>query len=172
MSININLVDQRNPSIAKSDKLQKIKATSYAVLFLTGFLAILIFALDYRFSASYVKKQQAELINQLSSFSDVSAKIYIVNSKLSEISNILDSRKKYGAITSDIMRAAGPDLSVDEFLFNESSMSIKASATSLTTIDTFLNSLLEMVNKKEIPGIVIESLSLQEGKYVLILSIK
>ena len=90
MSVNINLVDNKNSEAVRREKTKKLRAVSFTVLFITAFLAVIIFAIDYRFSASYVQKQEAELLQELEPFSDASAKLFIVNSKLSDLDQILN----------------------------------------------------------------------------------
>ena len=167
MSVNINLVDKRNPDEDRLEKARKLKGISFGVLILTAFLAILIFALDYRFSASYVQKQEADLLKDLAPYSDKSAKIFIINSKLTDISTLLNKRKQYAALASEIAAGNTGSASIDRFLINDSGITISISSTSLEPIDQFINYTLDLVNKKKISNVTLKNLSFDSSKYVV-----
>jgi hypothetical protein len=171
MSININLVDKKSPEESRLEKIKRLKGLSFGLLFLTAFLAILIFGIDYRFSASYVQKQQADLLNEISSYGDTSGKIFIVNNKLSEISQIIASRKKYGEVTKELLAAENSNVTIEEFLYDDNGMTMTVSSDSLEQIDNFLNYTLELADKKVVSGVMLKSLTIDSGKYVADLSI-
>lgn len=166
MSVNINLVDKRTPKDSRTEKIKKIKNTSFAILAITAFLAIVIFALDYRFSASYVQKQQADLLNELSKYDETSAKIFIVNSKLTNISKLLNERKKFNTTTSRVAGAASA-ITVEEYLIDENGINLIISANSLSTLDNFLNSLLSLLGEGVLKGVRMENLTFDSTNYVV-----
>lgn len=170
MSININLVGQKDPRDSKAEKVRKIKGISFAILFLTAFLAILIFGIDYRFSASYVQKQQANLLSELDNYKDESAKIFIVNSKLSELSKILAQRKKYDNVITQIYNANIDGASIDELVLDEAGISIIVSSNSIESIDKFINSLLELNKQQVINGVALKRLTYAGDRYILEIS--
>lgn len=165
MSININLVGQRDSSRENAEKLQKLKGLSYVVLFITAFLAILVFAIDYRFSASYVRKQQADLQKELDTYGDVSTKIITRNNKLSELSKILSQRKKYNEKTAAILEPLPSGVSIEGFVIDEAGTTMSITSQTLLPIDEYLNSLMDLVESKKIPGVIIKTLSVDGGTY-------
>lgn len=167
MSTNINLADKKNPEDSRKDKAKKLKGISFAILLTTAFLAVVIFALDYRFSASYVRKQQADLLNELTPYADKSAKIFIVNSKLTDISQILSNRKKYNETVDQIVRSNSGGAVIEDFKIDDTGIEMTVSSSSLEPIDQFLNSLLELADKKTVSSITLKSLSLEAGSYVV-----
>jgi len=170
MSININLVDKKSPEDLRLDWLKKLRGLSFAVLFLTAISAVLIFGIDYRFSASYVKKQQSEILKEISSYGDASAKVFIVNTKLSDLSKLIEQRKKYGEVTAQLVTAGDSNISIEEFSFDESGVALTASATSLQDIDDFLNNIMELVDRKTFTNVTLKSLSFDSGRYVVEIS--
>ena len=171
MSVNINLVDNKNSESARREKIKKYRAVSFGVLFLTAFLSIIIFAIDYRFSASYVKKQEAELLSELEPFSEISAKIFILNSKLTDISKILSSRSDYSEKVKLIENGNNGNISIEEFKINSEGIVMTFSSFSLTSIDEYLNYLIGLASDEQIPGIVLNSLTADETGYKVELSI-
>lgn len=166
MSVNINLVDRTDPRDLRTEKIKKIKGISFAVLVATALFALIIFALDYRFSASYVRKQQTDLLNEISSFSDKSAKIFIVNSSLTEISNILNHRKTYNDTTTKISEGLG-GVEVDEYTINENGITLTAYANSLDSVDQFLNSMLGLVKDGVLTSVTLKKLAMESDRYVI-----
>lgn len=167
MSININLVDKRNPTDAKNHRIKKLKAISIGILLFIAFLSIIIFAIDYRFSAGYVRKQQGEMMKALEPFSEPASRMFILNSKLSGISSLLSQRKKYNTVSSEILEGKPESLLIDEFSVDENGILVKASSNSLSTIDIFLNYCLSLIKAKTISSVVLENLSLVQGAYLI-----
>lgn len=171
MSVNINLVDNKNSESARREKIKKFRAISFGILFLTAFLSIIIFAIDYRFSASYVQKQKAELLSELEPFSETSAKIFILNSKLSDISNVLSTRTNYSEKVKLIEAGNNGNISIEEFKIDSSGTVIIFSSYSLTSIDEYLNYLIGLTADEQLSGIVLNSLTADENGYKVELSI-
>ena len=171
MSININLADKKNPEDSKKYRIKRLKGISFGLLFLTAFFSITIFVIDYRFSASYVRKQQADLMKELETYNEESAKIFLLNSKLSDISSILSQRKQYGKTVGEILKGDSESLDIDEFSIGPTGIYIKASSTSLLPIDEFLNYNLSLIKSKTISRVTLGGLNLEAGKYVLELRI-
>lgn len=167
MSININLVDKKSPEDSRLERIKKLRGISFVVLFLTALSAILIFGIDYRFSASYVKKQQSDILKEIASFGESSAKVFIVNTKLSDLSTLIEQRKKYGEVTAELVAAGNSNITIEEFLFDENGATLTASASSLQDIDNFLNSLMELADKKTLTNVTLRSLSFDLGRYVV-----
>ena len=171
MSININLVDKKNPEEDRKRKIKKLRGISLALLFFTAFLAILIFALDYRFSASYVKKQQADLLVELEPYTETSSKIFLLNSKLSISSQALANRKMYNLVSGKILEKKPDSIEIQTYTIDESGLSLKITSSSLKPIDEYLNSLIGLVKTKAISSVVLDSLSSVEGVYTVELKI-
>lgn len=167
MSVNLNLVDNKVPEASKVEETSKLRGFSYLILIITAFSAIIIFALDYRFSASYVKKQQADVLNELSSYDAISAKIFIINSNLSDIAKLLAERKKYSTTTKTIIKNIKDPLIIDKYSIDEAGAAISISSVSLSPIDEFINATLNLIKTKELNGVVLKSLTFEGERYIL-----
>ena len=172
MSININLADKKNPEDAKDLRVKKLKSVSLGLLILTAFMSVTIFAIDYRFSASYVRNQQGEMMKELEKFNEPAAMIFVLNSKLDDISSILSQRKKYNNISSEILRGAPIELTIEEFVTDGNEIYIKASSNSLLAIDEFLNHNLNLIESKTLSSITLKSLTLELDSYIIEVIIK
>jgi hypothetical protein len=172
MSVKINLADKTTPIESRSVKAKKLRAVSFIVLSLTAFLAIIIFALQYRLSASYVKKEEADQLKALEPYTNNSAKIFIINSKLSGISEIISTRKNYNSIISRISSASSQGVNIDNFTMNSQGITMAVSSNTLSPLDNFLNALINLTKDQTISSVVLKNLTFDSGKYVVDLSMK
>ena len=151
--------------LVRRDKIKKFRAISFGILFLTAFLSVVIFALDYRFSASYVKKQKAEFLNELAPYSDTSAKLFIVNSKLTDISQILNKRANYSEKINKIVQDGSESIVIDEFSITKDGVQMTIKSNSLTAVDNYLNYLIDLVNDEELSSVTLNKLSADDVEY-------
>lgn len=165
MSANINLVNQKNPNKDHAQRVHKLKAIAYCVLIFSALIVIIIFSLEYRFSASYVKKQQAQLLSEMDQYSARSAKFFIVNSSLTEIGTILGARKNYHEKTKEIYSVKPSDILISEYLHDDSGIKFAASTNSLVSLDSFLNALIDLSQKEVIGGLAMEKLVYDGNNY-------
>src|SRR3989344_7852835 len=94
MSIDINLASKTSES-SKDALLRKTKTISFIILFAVGLLSLVLFLVNLRFSANYVKREQNKLIEDLSAYDETASRIFLLNQRLSNISSILSLRKKH-----------------------------------------------------------------------------
>lgn len=167
MSASINLVNQKNPNQDHANRVHKFKGIAYSVLLLSALIVIVIFGLEYRFSASYVKNQQAQLIAELDQYSEKSAKFFIVNSSLSEIGNVLGQRNKYHEKSKEIYNVKPSDVSISEYTHDENGVILTASTPSLESIDNFINALIALNQEKVLNSVFLKGLKIEEGNYTV-----
>lgn len=165
MSSNINLIDKRSVEDSKKSRLKKLRNFSFALLFFVGLLSLIVFLLNYRFSVSYIRKQQEDVIKKITIYDETAVKIILLNSRLSEISKVLNGRSKYNEKMSKILDGVKGATTIDEFEVNKNEILITASSTSLSSIDIFLNNLLKMVNSKLLSNVSLEEISEDGAKF-------
>lgn len=159
MSSNINLIDKRSVEDSKKTRLKKLKNFSFALLFFVGLLSLIVFLLNYRFSVRYVRKQQEDIIKKITIYDETAVKIILLNSRLSDVSKVLNRRSKYNEKMSKILDGVKGATTIDGFEVNENEVSITASSTSLSSLDDFLNNLLKMVDLKLFSNVILEEIS-------------
>ncbi|MBI2621568.1 MAG: hypothetical protein HYW63_02875 [Candidatus Levybacteria bacterium] len=158
MSIDINLINKASEGL-KENRLKKIRTISFSALFLVGFLSVVFFLIDYRFSANYAKKQQAEIISALSEYDETATKIFLLNQRLSDISQILSDRKKHHERAGKIIEKIPTSLAISEFQIDEAGISLEVSSSSLLDLNNFLNEILALSEAKVISNVVLDALS-------------
>jgi len=142
MSNKINLIDKTKVNETKDQKAEKIKKISLFLLILVGFLAISIFLVNYRFSASQITKEQAELLDELAGYNQVVAKMYVLDSRVTNTSKIINNRSMHHETINLLVKDSPSSITIEEFELDDTHMAMVFSANSLEEINTFLNSLL------------------------------
>lgn len=165
MSVDINLAQVDTAEQKKAEKVKKIKAVSVAVLIITAFMAVIIFAIDYRFSASYVQKQENELLQELEAKTEISSKIFIVNSKLSGISQIIEERRNLSGKSEKLLIDFPDSIEIEDYIIDEDGVVMTIITPSLTDLDDYLNYLIDLSDEKEFNAIKLEKLEFNRGEY-------
>lgn len=167
MSANINLISRTSLEDSKTSRQKKLKNYSFILLFLVGFASLLIFLINYRFSVNYVRKQQQDLIKKISIYDETALKIILLNSRLSEISQVLSDRPKNTGLVREIVKGQTGSLVMDEFSLDASGITVKLSSRSLLSLNEFLNNLLKLIQSKSISSININSFSYDGKSYLM-----
>lgn len=169
MKIDINLVNISTAEGNKDDRLKKIQTISFAALGIVAVLSILLFLINLRFSANYVKKQQNDLIKELSVYDDTSSRLLILNSRLGDVDSILNKRKKYNQTAGKIVEKVPSTIIIENFEIDDSGISIEASSVTLLDLNEFLNNILALSQTEVIQGVFLESLLTEGNVYKMIL---
>lgn len=167
MSANINLISRTSLEDSKTSRQRKLKNYSFILLFLIGFASLLIFLINYRFSVNYVRKQQQDLIKKISIYDETALKVILLNSRLSEISQVLSDRPKNTGLVREIVKGQTGSLVMDEFSLDTNGITIKLSSRSLLSLNEFLNNLLKLIQSKLISSININSFSYDGTSYLM-----
>lgn len=167
MSIDINLINKETSENSKDVRLRKIKSISFITLFVVGLLSIVLFLINFRFSANYVKRQQNELITGLSPYDETASKIFLLNQRLSDISEILSNRKKHHKKASKIIENIPTTVVITEFRIDDSGIQIEVSSSSLLQLNNFLNNILSLSESKFIESVVFDGLSYSKSEFLM-----
>lgn len=165
MSNGINLIEKQADKNVRSELTGRIKKFSFVLVFSVGLLSILFFLLNYRFSLGYVKSEEDKLTKKMLSFEEVSSKVFLLNSRLADISYLLSSRKKPNVTSEVIINIKPENLAISKYQIDAGGVSIDASSPNLSDINDFLNSLLSLTEKKKISSITINSLGADVSGY-------
>lgn len=172
MSVNINLISSTDNEDPRKKRLRKLKNFSFILLFLVGFMSLMVFLINYRFSVNYVRGQQMDLIKKISIYDDTALKIILLNSRLNDISLLLNDRPKYNKIAAEIAKGISSSINVKEIKIEDSKISISVSSGSLLSLNEFLNNIFRVKESKLITSVNLESLSIESSAYVIEISIQ
>ncbi len=174
MKTDINLASGvlvESVSKNKSLGILRIAAVS-SIIFITA-ASILLFFLINQISPSNVKKEEDKILFSIKFLREKQAKIAIVNSKILDISRILDTRTNFDSEINSLLEKIPSNISVNSLEIDKTKVAITVSSNSLTAIDEMLNNLFEMLSKKQIiKSLTIQSISSDQGGGSYSLSLK
>ena len=165
MSNGINLISKENVGGSKKERIKKLQNFSYLLLLIIAFLAISVFLINYKFSANAIRGEQEKLLVELTSYDETVVKTFLLENRISDITNIITKRKKYNDQIKEITNNSSASLTIDEFKIENSEMLIGVSSNSLEDLNDFLNHFLSLSEKKVISNVVLEELSLRASLY-------
>lgn len=171
MSNSINLIKKQTEVNNKTDISNKIKKISFIVLICLGLLSIVLFLLSYRFSIGYVRSQEDKLIRKLGTYEQLGSKVYLLNSRLSDISLLISGRSNFNQITDSIVNVMPANLKFTKYQIDAGGIMIEANSKNLSDINDFLNSLLDLNSNKMLTSVEITSLSANALGYSIKLSL-
>lgn len=166
MSTEINLISKPTEG-SKNARLRKIRTISFITLFTVGFFSLILFFIDYRFSASYVRGQQNKLIADLSQYDETASRIFLLNQRLSDISELLSQRKKHHEKAEKIVEKLPTSVAISEFQIDESGVVMSVSSTSLLELNNFLNDILSLSKSKVLGVVILDRLSTGTSGYTM-----
>lgn len=173
MNTDINLLLPKDDETIR--KLKKVKILKFAAvmsLMGIGLISLIIFLLIQIINPSSMQKEQDQILRKISQFQERKAKLFIVNDRINSIAEILGKRKNLSK-TADILLAKTPNkLLIENLEIDDTIISLTGKSTSLSAIGEFINNLTDMVRKKEISSLTLNSLSFDEGNNVYLVSIK
>ncbi len=160
-------------SAGKNKTLKILRITGISSIIFITVISILLFVLINQISPDKVKKQEDKILFSIKSLHERQAKITIVNSKIADISKILDERTNYDSEMNTFLEKIPNDVSINSLEIDKAKVTITVSSNSLSSIDKILNSFFEMIAKKQIiKSITIQSLSSDQRSSTYSLSLK
>ncbi|OGH07954.1 MAG: hypothetical protein A2W22_06825 [Candidatus Levybacteria bacterium RBG_16_35_11] len=170
MNKDINLLaHQEDQSLIEKKRLKIFKNISFVFAGIVVFFSIVIFIVNATFSTASIKNQQESAINQITNLKDRSAKLFVVNNRILNISKIIKERNNYSSIES-LLKLTPNSVRINNLNFSTETFSITLISSSLLPLDDLINSYIAKLTKKElIKSLTINSLSLNQktGNYYL-----
>lgn len=165
MSNSINLIEKQTGKNDRVELAEKLKRISLILLLSVGLFSIVIFLLSYRFSIGYVRAQEDKLTKKMTSYDQLGSKMFLLNSRLTDVSFLLSSRKKYNKVSEEIIKVAPDGLKITRYQIDSGGIQVDASSANLADLNNFLNSLLSLSQNKTISSILIRSLGANSTGY-------
>lgn len=169
--INLISVDNKETlQIAKALLVTRIIAI--ASLLFISISAVVIFILNLTNPTSSIKNQQNSVLQQLTTLKNKSASVTLLNDRLRNISAITLKRKNYNSKIDKILSLTSSEVTPDSLTLNDNKISLRVSSNSLLNIGQFLDSLVNLSDKKEVlKNLTVDSLSANIGGGTYSLSI-
>lgn len=171
MNSNINLISTTSDDLELKRKRLLIARILAAVsLSAVALVSVVIFILTSQIPIATIKNNEASTLNDISYLRSKSAKLYLADDRINNISNIIATRKTYSDTVDQISKLIPSDLSIDAFSIENNKVIMTISGDSLLSISQFLDSYVDFGNKgKVIKSVSVNSLVLnvKSGHYSL-----
>ena len=159
-SVDINLLAAPVINRRKQKKLKLVRRVAIIFLFIVGGLSLLSFFLNLSSPINSIKKQQEDVISQITAQQQKAAKIQIVNGRVSVIKQIYSQRPDFSDILSLVSSKQSEDTSLKGLDIEPASVSVTFSSISLLSLNNLLNGLIDGSKKEqEIKSVFLEDLS-------------
>lgn len=171
MSNSINLIEKHSEKSDKEVLAGKIRRVSFIMLISVGLISIVFFLLSYRFSVGYVKGQEDKLLKKMSEFEQLGSKVFLLNTRLTDISSLLSSRSKFNQLSDAIVNVKPDGLNISKYQIDATGVSIQANSNNLSDVDSFLNALLQLTKEKKLTIVQINNLTANLSGYSIQLTL-
>ena len=161
MSDQINLLRRRKTGQLEREKkiLKILRISSISSLCIVIFLSLVLFILNINSPIFGLQKQQSELITQFSPLQEKAAKLLIAQSRIKDISAIINETSKFDETLSQISSSIPQDISIESFSLGKGKAELFLKSSSLSSIDIVLNDLTALVDNADVvSGVTIDQL--------------
>ena len=174
MNNDINLISNKDASSLREKKrLKQIRTAAIASLIIVAIVSILIFIISSQTSLASIKKEENSTLTNISYLNKKAAKLAIINSRIKDISDIMQKRKNYASTINTFLQLMPPGVYTTSLELEKKDVALVVNSTSLLSIDKFINSMVDLASKKQmIDGVTIESLNINAKTRTYTLSIK
>jgi|GEM_PF-3962875 len=180
----INLINKGDTSLLRKRKTVKIfQTSSVAGLLIIAGLSILVFFLKLSSPLSSLRAQEADLVTQISKYSDTIVELQLMSQKISAISAITNGRTDYSKAVAVVTGATIPgaslglseisnkEVSINSSIISKTGVDLNASSKSLLSVNSFLDDLTQLAGKKIFKKVILNNLNAQPGLYTFSVSI-
>lgn len=170
---DINLLTRQSEDfLKKQSTLNLLRRLSFASLIIVAVSSLVVFFLKINVPLSQYRNEEASLLTQVSKYQDLIVQLYIIKNKLAIVSDIIDSRTDFTKQTSIIGSGPVNLPGLGQATINKDGLSFNVTTSSLGTVNSLLNSLIDLSEKKVIKSVTLESLNLSDSGYTVSVSIK
>lgn len=170
MNYGINLLENKNKSKAKpaSSGLRKLRWIAIGSLFFVSSASVILFLLIALSPLPQLQRQEATARQTLSQYNSEMVKLAVINERTGAISSIIASRPSYDK-TIEMLKSIAPDgVVITGFDFKKGLLEVIVSSKSLTSIDTFLNTLADNTKPRGLfRSVMVSPILVDEDKQVV-----
>lgn len=169
MSRDINLSPRkREDAVLKQKKLRAFRIASISFFSAVVTITAIVFLLNIFSPVKGLTQERESLLAQLSTHNKKLGKYVFIKSRLQDVSDIIDKRAEYNKIIQELVVSLPADTNIETLKISENKVSITVSAASLSSINSFTDSLVSLTEKSQIfKHAVMENLvsDTQQGQY-------
>lgn len=176
MNEDINLVPGKRKIALEQKKLVlRLRLFSIILLIITVFSSVLLFLLKLQSPLPSLQREKNTLLTNLSLLSQKSAKLLLMKNRLNEVAIIEKKRQRLDELIGSVLEGVPAGVSLGSLNIDKKTVSITASSNSLSSINIFLDRLVDKVVKGKIfSKITLDGLSLDNkaNRYIIALTLE
>jgi hypothetical protein len=142
---------------------------AFFCLFAVASVSVIVFLVNFTLPTKTVQQDQEQTISNISSLSQKMGKYYLINDRVTALSEITSKRNDYVALTNLLFAKLPKELSVTTFNVENGKLEFTVSSTTLVPVRDYIDYVLSIKNPEIIRNIKNEGIELTtlEGKYSL-----
>jgi len=157
MNSDINLIGNIKKPRPSEHKLFLIRRVALITGISTGILALIVFFISFRYSASFTKNQQAQALAKMIPYQKTISNELLLKDRVNQIEKI-EAERQASSIPIDAIISKKPsDVNAVSLLLDKDALQIKFSSDSLVSISDFIES-VKKLKESDIGKIKISSL--------------
>lgn len=174
MSESINLIKTREKEeLRRQRKVFFLRTISFIFVGFVGIVSIILFFLYSRTSVSAIKKDQAQVLQNITFQKEKFAKYNLLSERLKGINQVIKGRKNYTTTLNSLLSQIPTGASATALTINKDGVTLTVTSSSLLPINKFLNNTVDLSSKKSlIRELTIESLTIDTRSGTYSLSVK
>lgn len=164
----INLLRKKADNSSEKKILKIVRILAIALLFLVAVSSIGLFFINSQSPLSSLKKEEEDLESSLSLYNEKTMRFFILKERLRYISDIVSRRPYFNETLDFVLKDAPKDVKINNLSLDKKSLTLTASSPSISSVDTFLNSLVKMaMDKKKVGKVTLNSMGFdnKSGNY-------
>lgn len=169
MSNSINLVSPKNEQLEKEqNRLKAARILAFSVMLAVVLIAALVFIVNLTLPINSIKQDEQNTLSNISAFHTKLAQYYLVEDRVTNLSNIIEKRKKLPDIADAVLATVPQDLAITTMQIDAKQVSFVVSGKSLISMNKFIDDVTALdKSKKIIKNIVVQQLSadIKNGNY-------
>ncbi|MDP3726962.1 MAG: PilN domain-containing protein [bacterium] len=171
MNEDINLIPGKRKVVLEQKKIVKrLRILSIVLLSTVAFSSIALFLLKLQSPLPSLKREENTLLASLSLLHQKTAKLLLMKNRLKETAIIEKKRQRLDETIGAVVEGVPADVSLSSLSVGKKDVSITASSNSLSSVNIFLDRLVNKVlQKKTFSKITLDSLSLDSkgNRYII-----
>lgn len=170
MSEHINLLPANKKRYLREHRIKsKLRLISILLLVIVSFLSFGTYMYSSLSPLSDLEQEKQQLSATIASQHEKTAWLLHTQLRLAEVSGILKNRLDFPDQIEQILDEASDTVTVESIIMDKEQIELKLRSSSLISLDTFLNNLVDKAGEKIYRTVVLESLSYdkENGAYIV-----
>jgi len=164
MNNSINLISNKNEQLERELRmLLLVRVIAVSMLITLAVVSIIAFIVSTQIPLSKIKQEQNNTLASISSLHSKLTSYYLIKDRINNINNFFNLRTDFSEILDLLFAQIGPDMKVDTIDIEKSQVRIRASGTSLVTINKSIDDIFvaakgnKLISKVELTSLLLDA---------------